>query len=90
MSPGNDAAPEGTHHIIGCTFDGLPTPTVTWSHDGSILISGSDDITIATDDSSSTLIIITLTDDDSGVYACMVSNLLGSITSTSVLQVQCV
>ena len=89
MSPGNDAAPEGTHHIIGCTFDGLPTPTVTWSHNGSILTSGSDDITIATDDSSSTLTIITLTEDDSGVYICMFSNLLGSGTATSVLQVQC-
>ena len=90
MSPGNDAAPEGTHHIIECTFDGLPTPTVTWSHDGSMLTNSSDDITIATDDSSSTLTIITLTAEDSGDYACMVSNLLGVGTSTSVLQVQCV
>ena len=90
LSPGNDAAPEGTHHIIRCTFEGLPTPTVTWSHNDSILTDGSDDITIATDDSSSILTIITLTADDSGVYACIVSNLLGSVTSTSVLQVQCV
>ena len=90
MSPGNDAASEGTHHIIQCTFDGLPTPTVTWSHDGNMLTDGSDDITIVTDDSSSTLTIITLTADNSGVYACMASNLLGSATSTSVLQVQCV
>ena len=89
MSPGNDAAPEGTHHIIRCTFDGLPTPTVTWSHDGSMLTNDSD-ITIATDDSSSTLTIITLTEDDSGFYTCMVSNLLGNGTATSVLQVQCV
>ena len=88
LSPGNDAAPEGTHHIIECTFNGLPTPTVTWSYNNSTLTNGSDDITIATDDSSSTLTIITLTEDDSGVYTCMVFNLLGSSTATSVLQVQ--
>ena len=89
LSPGNGAAPEGTHHIIRCTFDGLPTPNVTWSHNDSILTDGSDNITIATDDSSSTLTITTVTEDDSGVYACMVSNLLESVTSTSILQVQC-
>ena len=89
MSPGNDEAPEGTHHIIQCTFNGVPTPTVTWSHNNSTLTNGSDDITIATDESSSTLTIITLTEDDSGVYTCMVSNLVGSGTATSVLQVQC-
>ena len=79
-----------TDHMIQCTFEGVPTPTlVVWSHDGTILTNGSNDITIVTGDSSSTLTITTLTADDSGSYTCMVSNLLGSVTASSTLQVQC-
>ena len=78
-----------TDHMIQCTFEGVPTPTVVWSHDGTILTNGSNDTTIATGDSSSTLTITTLTADDSGSYTCMASNLLGSVTASSTLQVQC-
>ena len=87
--PANSVAPVNTHHIIQCTFEGLPTPTVEWSHDGNMLTDGSNDTTIATGDSSSTLTITTLTADDSGSYTCMVSNLLGTVTASSTLQVQC-
>ena len=82
-------APVDTDHIIQCTFEGVPTPTVVWSRDGNVLTDGSNDITIATGDSSSTLTITTLTADDSGSYTCMVSNLLGNDTASSTLQVQC-
>ena len=82
-------APVGTDHMIQCTFEGVPTPTVVWSHDGNVLTDGSNNITVATGDSSSTLTITTLTADDSGSYTCMVSNLLGSVTASSTLQVQC-
>ena len=75
--------------MIQCTFEGLPTPTVVWSHDGTMLTDGSNDITIATSNSSSILTIITAAADDSGSYTCMVSNLLGSATASSTLQVQC-
>ena len=87
--PASSVAPVNTHHIIQCTFEGLPTPTVEWSHDGNMLTDGSNDITIATGDSSSTLTITTLTADDSGSYTCMVSNLLGTVTASSLLHVQC-
>ena len=76
--------------MIQCTFEGLPTPTVVWSHDGTMLTDGSNDITIATDDTStSKLTITTVAADDSGSYTCMVSNLLGTSTVFSTLQVQC-
>ena len=76
-------------HMIQCTFEGLPIPTVVWSHDGTVLTDGSNGTTIATGDTASSLTITTVTADDSGSYTCMVSNLLGSDTETSMLQVQC-
>ena len=77
------------HYIIRCVFEGLPTPTVVWSHDGNVLTDGSNDITIATIDTLSTLNVTMVTADDSGSYTCMVSNLLGSDMESSTLLVQC-
>ena len=86
--PANSVAPVNMDHMIQCSFEGLPTPTVVWSHDGNMLNDSSNDITIATGNSSSMLTITTLTADDSGSYTCMVSNLLGAVTASSTLQVQ--
>jgi len=74
--------------MIQCGFEGIPVPTVLWSHDGNMLTDGSNDITIVTDNSSSTLIITMVTTDDAGSYTCMVSNLLGNVTASSLLQFQ--
>ena len=87
--PANSEASVNADHMIQCTFEGVPTPTVEWSRDGTMLTDGSNDITIATGDSSGTLTITTLTADDSGSYTCMVSNLLGTVTASSALEVQC-
>ena len=76
-------------YIIHCVFEGLPIPTVVWSHDGNVLTNGSNNITIATSDTSSTLTVTTVTADDSGSYTCVVSNLLGSDMESSMLLVQC-
>ena len=73
--------------MIQCTFEGVPTPTVVWSHDGTTLNDGSDDITMATDDTSSTLTVTTVMANETGNYICMVSNLLGSVTASSLLQI---
>ena len=91
LSPidGDGIVPMNNHYIIRCAFEGLPIPTVVWSHDGNVLTDGSNDITIATSDTSSTLNVTTVTVDDSGSYTCMVSNLLGSDMESSMLQVQC-
>ena len=77
-----------SNHIIQCVFEGLPIPTVVWSHDGNVLTNGFNDIIIATRNSSSTLTITTVTSNDSGSYTCMISNLLGSDMRSSMLQVQ--
>ena len=78
-----------THHIIQCTFEGLPIPTVVWAHDGNVLSEAPNDTSIATGDTSSTLTITMVTAEDSGSYTCMVSNLLGSNMESSMLLVQC-
>ena len=75
--------------MIQCVFEGLPIPTVVWSHDGNMLTDDSNDITIATGDTSSTLTITTLTANHSGSYTCMVSNIVGNDMHSSMLQVQC-
>ena len=89
MSHSNMAAPVDADHMIQCTYEGVPTPTVVWSRDGTMLTDAPNDITIVTGDNSSILTITTLTADDSGSYTCMVSNLLGTVTASSILQVQC-
>ena len=80
--------PLSIDHMIQCVFEGFPIPTVTWLHNGSIIVDGSNNITKATDNSSSTLTITIVTADNLGNYTCMVSNLLGSATSSSILQMQ--
>ena len=90
LSPTDGRAPVNTDHMIQCTFEGLPIPSVVWSHDGNVLTDGSNNITIATGDTSSTLTITMVTADDSGSYICMVSNLLGNGVEFSMLLVQCV
>ena len=87
--PANSEAAVDTDHMIQCGFEGVPTPTVVWLHNGSMLTNGSGDITIATGNSSSTLTITTLAADDAGSYTCMVSNLLGNVAASSALTVQC-
>ena len=79
LSPidGDGMVPVNNHYIIQCVFQGLPIPTVVWSHDGNVLTDRSNDITIATSDTSSTLNVTMVTADDSGSYTCVVSNLLG-------------
>ena len=89
LSPDNDEQPVNGNHTIQCVFEGLPIPTVVWSHDGNMLTDDFNDIAMVTDNNSSTLTITTLTANHSGSYTCMVSNLLGSDMDTSVLQVQC-
>ena len=89
LSPTNGRAPVNTHHIIQCTFEGIPIPTVVWAHNGNVLSDAPNDTSIATGDTSSTLTITMVTADDSGSYTCMVSNLLGSNMGSSMLLVQC-
>ena len=88
LSPADSTLAVNIDHMIRCVFEGLPIPTVVWSHDGNVLTDRSNDIIIATRNSSSTLTITTVISNDSGSYTCMISNLLGSDMRSSMLQVQ--
>ena len=88
LSPANITVAVDMDHMIQCTFEGLPTPTVVWSHDGNVLTDGSNDITITTGNTSSTLTVTMVTTDDSGNYTCMAFNFLGSATASSLLHIQ--
>ena len=59
------------HAHTQCTFEVLPTLTVVWSHNRTMLNNGSNDITIVTSNSSSTLTITTIAADDSGSYTVL-------------------
>ena len=70
----------GNEAILDCMVSGVPTPTVTWSHNGDT-ISSSDRLSI---DSEGVLRIMNIQLNDMGVYKCNASNgyhqMEGSIT----------
>ena len=70
----------GNEAILDCMVSGVPTPTVTWSHNGDT-ISSSDRLSI---DSEGVLRIMNTQLNDMGVYKCNASNgyhqMEGSIT----------
>ena len=60
----------GSVAILDCMVSGVPTPTVTWSHNGDT-ISSSDRLSI---DSEGVLRIMNTQLSDMGVYKCNASN----------------
>ena len=70
----------GSVSILDCMVSGVPTPTVTWSHNGDT-ISSSDRLSI---DSEGVLRIMNTQLNDMGVYKCNATNgnhqMEGSIT----------
>lgn len=80
---------EGTAVKISCVVDGKPTPTVSWTMNGSPLnTSGNSRIFLRNGDKQ--LNIMNLNRTDSGEYRCVAQNSRGNISSNaSVLSVQC-
>ena len=80
---------EGTAVKISCIVNGQPTPTVSWTMNGSPLnTSGNSRIFLRNDDKQ--LNIMNLNRTDSGEYRCVARNSRGNISSNaSVLSVQC-
>ncbi|RMX58472.1 hypothetical protein pdam_00022152, partial [Pocillopora damicornis] len=79
---------EGTAVKISCIVDGQPTPTVSWTMNGSPLnTSGNSRIFLRNGDKQ--LNIMNLSRTDSGEYRCVAQNSRGNISSNaSVLSVQ--
>ena len=75
---------EGQTAFLKCTADGHPLPRVTWSKVNSSLPVGRHVV-----ESSDTLIVKNVTSEDDGVYSCRAKNLLGSVSASAKLTVQC-
>ena len=82
--PVGTTANESQTAILKCTAHGNPPPKVTWSKLNSSLPAGRQVI-----EPSGALIMKDVRPGDDGVYSCRAENLLGSVTATAKLIVQC-
>ncbi len=63
---------------LNCTFDGNPSPSVLWSHNGSMLDVQNDPNIVETITDTYALLEVTFADITvSGEYACGVNNTIG-------------
>ena len=98
------SATEGdTSTAITCTATGVPVPTVSWTRsDGSSIVNdikytisdtsspvmvtdGSNEVSQVTSD----LTIMSVVQGDTGVYSCVVNNVVNSVQSDTTLTVMC-
>ncbi|KAI0984835.1 hypothetical protein GJ496_004613 [Pomphorhynchus laevis] len=68
---------QGQKLNIYCSFTGVPSPTVTWKFNDSLIDFDNIERTVKTDDSNSTLIIYDVQKTDGGKYTVTVENELG-------------
>ena len=78
----------GDSCIFSCTIAGIPTPTVAWYHDDVELHSGRRISITRVSPSMATLTISGLTVDDTGMYQCFASNVVGRTQHSWALQVR--
>ena len=84
MSPSNDFEKlVGERVSFTCVVEGIPTPTVTWYHNG-VQLSAGGVISI----SGNTLNTSSLTVGHTGMYQCFASNVVGSTQHSWALQVR--
>ena len=75
---------EGQTASLKCIADGHPPPRITWSKMNSPLPVGRHVV-----ESSGALIVKNVKSEDDGVYSCRAENLLGSVSASAKLTVQC-
>lgn len=80
---------EGTRVYLSCFVDGKPTPTISWTVNGSPL-NTSRNSRVPLRNENKQLTIMNLDRTDSGEYQCVAHNSLGNVSSnSSTLSVQC-
>ena len=78
---------EGYYVTLTCYADGNPTPWISWTKDGSLVI-GRPGVILGTGNRTLTIEIVNR--EDSGQYQCLASNGLGNATSSvATLDVDC-
>ena len=70
---------EGDNVTLSCNASGNPVPTITWTRNGSVLISSVPRISFRAE--SRELTITTIDTADSGEYQCVANNSVGNDTS---------
>ena len=79
---------EGDNVTLSCNASGNPVPTITWTRNGSVLISSVPRISFRAE--SRELTITTIDTADSGEYQCVANNSVGNDTSdAATIDVQC-
>ena len=82
--------PLGSELQISCSLDGIPPPdTVTWRHNGSVLLTSDPLISIDNSITSTSLTKMDISEDGGGLYECEASNEVGSNAATTTVRVQC-
>ena len=97
MSVTDNITVEGNNITITCEATGIPLPTIVWTFNGGVLMSGGNvNISIATIENedvstvTETLTIMNVSRNFTGVYECSASNSVGNDTSSHIhITVQC-
>lgn len=84
ISPENQRAKVGENAVLSCAAEGNPQPVLIWTKD-EIQLKYTNRIHLATD--NKTLNIDYIKESDSGLYACVAENMLGSDEATAQLDV---
>ena len=78
FTPDNSTVTVGSILTLNCTFDGNPSPSILWSHNGSMLDVPSNPNVVETITDTYALLEVTFVDITvSGEYACGVNNTIG-------------
>ena len=67
---------------LDCTYDSVPPSTVTWLHNGTVLVNALGNVVITTNESTSMLTVDNLTYESGGEYICTADNTLASGETT--------
>ena len=85
--PLNETKTEGENVTFTCDADGNPTPTFSWTKDGSVVNTSS---RITFNENNKNLTITNVSRGDSGEYICVATNNVKTVQSnSSTLNVQC-
>ena len=81
--------PLGSELQIACFLEGIPPPdTVTWRHNGSVLLTSDPLISIENSTTSTSLTRMDISEDGGGLYECEASNEVGSNAANITVRVQ--
>ena len=91
IQPSNVTIKEGKRLELQCGGTGLPIFNITWYKDNQLITSHLTNYTDASDQNRTGVLIITAVNaTDHGIYTCVLTNEVGSVTSsTSWIDVQC-